>query len=115
METNLKINLYEKVAASISQMIDQGTFRPGDRIPYIRAVSRQMQVSVTTAMEAYRLLEDRELIEARPQSGYYVRFISQKTLAEPKPTTPRKKSTSVTIDELVRMVIQESRLPAKSR
>jgi len=32
-----------------------------------------MQVSISTALEAYRLLEDRQLIEARPQSGYYVR------------------------------------------
>lgn len=111
METNLKINLYEKVAASISQMIDQGTFRPGDRIPSVRAISRRMQVSMTTAMEAYRLLEDRELIEARPQSGHYVRFISQKALSEPKPTTPRKKPTSVTLDELVRMVMQDSQNP----
>jgi DNA-binding transcriptional MocR family regulator len=32
-----------------------------------------MQVSISTALEAYCLLEDRQLIEARPQSGYYVR------------------------------------------
>jgi DNA-binding transcriptional MocR family regulator len=64
--------LYEEVAAKIGAMIERGAFRAGDRIPSIRALSRQMQVSVNTVTEAYRRLEDLRLIEARPQSGYYV-------------------------------------------
>ena len=44
----------------------------GDRIPSIRDISRSMKVSISTALEAYRLLEVRGLVEARPQSGYYV-------------------------------------------
>jgi DNA-binding transcriptional MocR family regulator len=54
-------------------MIQGGTFAVGDRIPSVRKLSRQLDVSVTTVVEAYRLLEDRRLVEARPQSGYYVR------------------------------------------
>jgi DNA-binding transcriptional MocR family regulator len=61
-----KINLYEHVADTIARLINQGTFQPGDRVPSIRALSRQMHVSIATVMEAYRCLEDRELIEARP-------------------------------------------------
>jgi DNA-binding transcriptional MocR family regulator len=64
--------LYEEVAAKIGAMIERGAFRAGDRVPSIRALSRQMQVSVNTVTEAYRRLEDLRLIEARPQSGYYV-------------------------------------------
>src|SRR5438046_10172330 len=63
---------YQSVAARISQLIDRGTFLPGSRIPSVRALSRQMHVSITTVMEAYRVLEDQGLIEARPQSGYFV-------------------------------------------
>jgi DNA-binding transcriptional MocR family regulator len=106
---NKEFNLYEKVAADMARLIDQGTFRPGDRIPSIRGLSRQKNVSMTTVMEAYRLLEDRELIEARPQSGYYVRRIYQKTPIEPKPTKSEKSPTTVSVDELVRMVIRDSR------
>lgn len=64
--------LYEKVAAQIGELIDQGTFRPGDRIPSIRELSRQMRVSVNTVMQAYAQLENVRRVEARPQSGYYV-------------------------------------------
>jgi DNA-binding transcriptional MocR family regulator len=104
-----KINLYEQVADTIARLINQGTFQPGDRVPSIRALSRQMHVSIATVMEAYRCLEDRELIEARPQSGYYVRRLYQHTLIEPAPSTPGKSPTTVSVDELVRMVMQDSR------
>ena len=64
--------LYEEVAARIGGMIGNGTYRAGERIPSIRALSRQMRVSVNTVMESYARLENSGLIEARPQSGYYV-------------------------------------------
>src|SRR5918997_897400 len=65
--------LYEAVADRITRLIDQGTLRPGDRVPSVRQLSRQLQVSITTVLEAYRLLEDHGALEARPQSGHYVR------------------------------------------
>lgn len=64
--------LYEEVSAGIGEMIRQGTYRVGERVPSIRALSRQMRVSVNTVMEAYARLENLGLIEARPQSGFYV-------------------------------------------
>ena len=64
--------LYEEVSARIGEMIQKGTYRSGERIPSIRALSRQMRVSVNTVMDAYGRLENSGLIEARPQSGYYV-------------------------------------------
>jgi DNA-binding transcriptional MocR family regulator len=65
--------LYEQVAMELSGLIDQGTFRAGNRVPSIRQLSRRFDVSINTVMQAYTLLEDQGLIEARPQSGYYVR------------------------------------------
>jgi len=65
--------LYEEIAARVGGLIEQGTYRPGERIPSIRELSRQMQVSINTIMEAYAQLENRGMVEARPQSGYYVR------------------------------------------
>ena len=63
---------YEEVAARIGGMIGNGTYRAGERIPSIRALSRQMRVSINTVMESYARLENSGLIEARPQSGYFV-------------------------------------------
>lgn len=64
--------LYEEVAHRLSHMVDDGTFRPGEKVPSIRAMSTRLQVSVNTVKTAYGMLEDRRVIEARPQSGYYV-------------------------------------------
>ncbi len=68
-----RIPRYQRIADQIAEMIDRGTFEPGTRVPSLRRLSRQMSVSLTTAMEAYRVLEDRGMIEARPKSGFYVR------------------------------------------
>ena len=65
--------LYEQVAGRIVGLIDAGTLRVGQRIPSVRKLSGQLKVSVSTVLQAYRLLEDRGRIEARPQSGYYVK------------------------------------------
>lgn len=65
--------LYEQVAGEIAGLIEQGTFRAGDRLPSIRKLSSQFDVSINTVMQAYALMEDNRLIQARPQSGYYVR------------------------------------------
>jgi DNA-binding transcriptional MocR family regulator len=64
--------LYDRVAGEIAELIARGTYRPGDRIPSIRELSRQRRVSINTVAEAYAQLENRRLLEARPQSGYYV-------------------------------------------
>ncbi len=73
--------LYERVAAEVGDLIERGTYRTGDRIPSIRELARQRRVSINTVMEAYSQLENRHLVEARPQSGYYVAC----RLAEPAP------------------------------
>jgi DNA-binding transcriptional MocR family regulator len=66
------IPLYETVAEKVVNLVERGTFNPGERIPSIRVLSRQFKVSVNTVKTAYSFLEERRVIEARPQSGYYV-------------------------------------------
>ena len=61
--------LYETVADRVQAMIEEGTLRAGDRIPSVRRLHAQWSVSKTTVLEAYRLLEDRGWVEARPRSG----------------------------------------------
>src|SRR5258708_6556866 len=67
------IPLYRRVADKGAEQINNDTFRAGDRIPSLRRLCAQYEVSLSTALEACRVLEDRGLVEARPQSGHYVR------------------------------------------
>jgi DNA-binding transcriptional MocR family regulator len=93
IESSQEQNLYEQVADRIRGLIKEGTLQPGDRLPSVRKLREQWSVSVSTVLEAYRLLEDRGLISARPQSGYYVKQTAAP--AEPNPSMPPRKAYSV--------------------
>ncbi|MFW3171991.1 PLP-dependent aminotransferase family protein [Geodermatophilus sp. CPCC 206100] len=80
--------LYEQIAAGLEASIRSGVHQPGDRIPSVRKLRQQHQVSVATALAALRVLEDRGLVQARPQSGHYVRAPGPPQLREPEPSTP---------------------------
>ena len=54
-------------------------------------------MSLSTALQAYRLLEDRGVLEARPQSGFYVAKRSAISLETPTISKPSGKATSVAI------------------
>lgn len=75
--------LYLKLAGILEDMINQRSLRPGDRVPSVRQFSRQQGVSVPTALNAYAALETRGLIEARPKSGFFVRFRQSDLVPEP--------------------------------
>lgn len=64
--------LYQQLAARIQTLVTTGALKRGDRLPSVRDMAQQQGVSLATVLQAYRLLEDQRLIEARPRSGYFV-------------------------------------------
>src|ERR1041385_1495875 len=102
--------LYNQVASHIRGLIDRGTLRPGERLPSIRKLSAQMDVSISTVLQAYMTLEAGHCIEAKPQSGFYVKTIRQ-IPPEPKPSSPSPAATRVSISELVAQVFLLSHDP----
>lgn len=64
--------LYLQVAELISNQVNNGTLRPGDRLPSLRRLSAKLEVSIPTVRQAYLELERQGRIEARPKSGYFV-------------------------------------------
>jgi DNA-binding transcriptional MocR family regulator len=77
---------YEEIADFVAGLAGRGALQPGMRAPSLREISTQQRTSLSTAVQAYRLLEDRGILEVRPQSGYYV---AKPPPALPVPTTPR--------------------------
>lgn len=65
--------LYRQVAADLAHDIEQGVYLAEQKIPSVRKLSKQLQVSISTVNQAYALLEDQGLIRAKPQAGYFVR------------------------------------------
>lgn len=68
-----KITRYEQVAERIIRLVENGVLKPGDRVPSLRELSRELDVSLNTVKQAYWRLEDRNYIVAVPQSGFYVK------------------------------------------
>jgi DNA-binding transcriptional MocR family regulator len=95
LEQSQDKSLYEQVADRIQRLIAEGTLQVGDRLPSVRKLHEQWSVSISTVLEAYRLLEDRGFIAARPQSGYYVKQSVLKAPGEPQQTAPPRKAHSV--------------------
>jgi len=93
-----------QLADQIHELIRAGTLRAGDRVPSVRRLSSQQRVSVSTVLQAYQRLEDIGLIEARPQSGYYVRRLNA-AVQEPEPSQPPKRALHVEVNELTDAVL----------
>ncbi len=103
--------LYKQLALRISELIEHGTLRAGERVPSVRKCSQQQNVSVATVMQAYRLLEDRGVIEARPQSGYYVRARRWSPPPEPEKSRPALRPVNVQVSDLILQVVKAGRDP----
>ena len=82
--------LYRQVIDLITDNIDSGALRSGDRLPSLRRMSTRIGVSIPTVRQAYVELERQRRVESRPQSGFYVRSIPSNALV--KPTPPFRRS-----------------------
>lgn len=63
---------YEKVVLKIEELIAALDLKPGDKIPSVRNISRELSVSGSTVFQAYDILEARGVITSRPKSGFYI-------------------------------------------
>lgn len=104
--------LYEQVAGRIATLVERGAFRPGERVPSIRRLSGEMGVSVNTVKEAYRCLEARRVIEARPQSGYYVCARLPEVPSDPEVPERELRPTAVSTGQLAERVVKDINDPS---
>ena len=92
--------LYQRIAAQIEAAIASGAMRAGARLPSVRQLGQQHDVSLSTALQVYRSLENRGVVEARPKSGY---FVAPRAPMLPEPTLdPRMEAPSfVSLDQVL--------------
>lgn len=102
---------YQTIAEDLATLIEKGVLRPGDRAPSVRRASQQYRVNPGTVLHAYAQLEARGLIEARPQSGYYVLARRISWAPEPAASAPRLRVKDVDVSSLVFQVLGEAKHP----
>jgi len=100
--------LYQRIAQQLAEDIRRGVYRPGERVPSVRKMSRQLSVSHATVLQAYANLEDQGMIRARPQSGFYVH--QTPVLTAPTPDIAQvERPKLVTRSSIINQVLSESR------
>lgn len=103
--------LYEEIANNLATKIFKGVFKVGESLPPVRKLSKDLGVSISSVTQSYALLESQGLIEAKPQSGFFVRPVSKRELPE-----PQTKKFNIAVnhyygEELVSEVNEEAVLP----
>jgi DNA-binding transcriptional MocR family regulator len=63
---------YRQIADHYLVALRDGTVAIGDRFPSVRRLMRDHEVSLSTALQVCRHLEDKGWLHARPRSGYFV-------------------------------------------
>jgi len=98
--------LYAKIAGRIEKQVRQNILKPGDRLPSVRALSQEQGISISTAYKAYVELENIGLIEARPKSGYYVKFSPARVANVPEIKPPLRIIETDDVTQMIAIVYQ---------
>ncbi len=94
-------HLYLKLSDLIESQINKEVLKIGDKLPSVRVMQKEHGVSASTVLQTYYNLESKGLIEAKPQSGYYVRFSPARFPAEPLKSQPECHSEGSTAEEII--------------
>src|SRR5580692_2077860 len=98
--------LYHQISERITAQIQQFTLKIGDKLPSLRAFSVEQGISLSTAYKAYSELEMNGLIEARPKSGYFIRYTPVRSLRLAQSNARLKVASEVDPDGLMIMMQQ---------
>jgi DNA-binding transcriptional MocR family regulator len=72
MPPNRPATIAATLAQSIERQIDEGAFKPGDKLPSLRALAELHGYAKNTVVAAFELLVGRGVVEPRRGSGYFV-------------------------------------------
>ena len=67
------IPIYEQLISGIVKMIENGQIEPGDSLPSIRNLAKQLDIAVNTVARAYMELERRGITISNGRKGSFVK------------------------------------------
>ncbi len=102
---------YDQVSRYISELIEKGDLKPGDKAPSLRKLSKQLEVSIATITQAYVNLEDQGILNAKPQSGFYINALVNQINDIPKSAATRSQARRVRFGDLFEEVFRNANNP----
>lgn len=110
--------LYRHLVDDIEQKIMNGVYQPGEKLPSIRKLHKQSNLSISTIYHAYVELETMGLVLARPKSGYFVNPVALQKLKIPKfqkiSYPPKKVKLSSMINSVISAISNPHLIPLGS-
>ena len=68
--------LYEQIAARVRVAVASGDLAPGDSLPSVRALARELRVNPATVVRAYRDLAADGFVETRHGQGTFIQEVA---------------------------------------
>lgn len=102
---------YQQIAQQLRDSLRLGVLAEGNKLPSVRMLSQELGVSINTVQQAYYCLEEEGVVEARPQSGYYVRSLRDRSGTVPRRSAPQAMASQTSHPEqesvLLRLMRQQ--------
>ena len=93
--------IYIDMADKIASMIENDVYKAGDKLPSLRSLQKENDISVGTILQAFNHLIDKGLITSREKSGYFVSYRSKRKLPPPQTLLVSLSARTVRIDQLL--------------
>lgn len=93
--------IYEQITKQIKGLIIKGNLTEGEKLPSIRGLAKDLQISVITSKRAYDELEKEGFIDIVPGKGSYISSQNKEIMKEQKLKI---------IEEKLQEIVDESRL-----
>ena len=99
--------LYQRLERWLVDGIEQQRWALGDRLPSIRTLCREQQLSRATVQHALQRLEAQGLVESRPKVGYFV-ALPPKSEAQPASRALISAPRLVTVSDVLQDIMRRS-------
>ena len=72
LDPSSRVPLSAQLRDTLARRIERGRLAPGERLPTVRDLARELRLAPNTVARAYRELEAAQLIEGRGRNGTFV-------------------------------------------
>lgn len=104
LDKTSKVKLYLQLHDAIVQKINDGSYKPGQKLPSVRTISSDLKLSRNTVTAAYDLLKENGFVKSVTKSGYIITGQNESVPKESVPVKSPKISKNkgiLTVDDIL--------------
>ena len=103
------VPVYEQVCRQIMFAVASGSLRPGELIPSVRQLARELAINPNTVARAYRQLQDQEVVESVRGTGMSIAQGARSVCRSQRTRVLRQRMSQI-IDEARQSQLEDSEI-----